>query len=107
CITIFEPTRCPDGSPIPKNGVCRRPTAACDPGPHEYRNEDGECVCRRGYVHNAEGRCVEKRAECDPGPNEYRDDDGNCVCKRGYVRDEHGRCVEKPSPVCEPGRNEY
>jgi hypothetical protein len=94
CIGIFEPTRCPDGSPIPKNRRCPQSNPVCDPGPHEYRNDDGECMCRRGYAHDDAGRCVEKHAECDPGPNEYRDDDGNCVCKRGYVRDEHGRCVE-------------
>jgi hypothetical protein len=107
CVSIFEPTRCADGSPVPKDGRCPQTKPVCDPGPHEYRNDDGDCVCRRGYAHNADGRCVEKPVQCDPGPNEYRDDDGKCVCKRGYVRDERGRCVEKPNPVCEPGRNEY
>jgi hypothetical protein len=106
CISIFEPPRCPDGKPVPRNGVCPHPTAGCEPGPHEYRNDDGECVCRRGYARNSEGRCVERHPECDPGPNEFRDDDGKCVCKRGFVRDDKGRCIER-RPECEPGPNEF
>ncbi len=106
CISIFEPPRCPDGSPVPKNGRCPQVSPVCEPGPHEYRNDDGECVCRRGYVRNDAGRCVERRPECEPGPHEYRNDDGECVCRRGYVRNDAGRCVER-HPECEPGPNEY
>jgi hypothetical protein len=106
CISIFEPPRCPDGSPVPKTGRCPQTKPECEPGPREYRNEDGECVCRRGFVRNDAGRCVERRAQCELGSNEYRDDDGKCLCKRGYERDDKGRCVEKRTQ-CEPGPNEY
>ena len=109
CVRIIaEPQLCPDGTPIPRNGRCPSVTPKCDPGPGEYRNDDGQCVCKRGLERNTRGRCVEKPTpQCEPGRNEYRDDDGNCVCKRGFERNDNGRCVEKPTPQCELGRNEY
>ncbi|MFA6139734.1 MAG: hypothetical protein WC684_03345 [Hyphomicrobium sp.] len=109
CVRIIaEPQLCPDGKPVPRNGRCPSVTPQCEPGPGEYRNDDGRCVCKRGLERNARGRCVEEPTpQCELGRNEYRDDNGDCVCKRGFERDGKGRCVEKPTPQCEPGPNEY
>ena len=109
CVGIIaEPDRCADGKPVPKNGRCPGTAPKCEPGPNEYRNDDAQCVCKRGYERNARDRCVDKpKPLCEPGRNEYRNDDGQCVCRRGYERDTRGRCVEKPGPLCKPGPNEY
>ena len=106
CVRIIaEPDRCPDGKPVPKNGRCPGTAPKCDPGPNEYRNDDGQCVCKRGFERDARGRCVDKPEPlCEPGRNEYRNDEAQCVCKRGFERDARGRCVDKPEPLCEPGR---
>ena len=32
----------------------------CEPGRNEYRNDDGRCVCKRGFERDDKGRCVEK-----------------------------------------------
>ena len=108
CVRIIvEPDRCPDGKPVPKNGRCPGTAPKCDPGPNEYRNDDGQCVCKRGYDRDTRGRCIEQPEPlCEPGRNEYRNDDGKCVCKRGYERDKNGRCVTDVKPQCEPGPNE-
>ena len=108
CVRIIaEPDRCPDGKPVPKNGRCPGTAPKCDPGPNEYRNDDGQCVCKRGYERDTRGRCIEKPEPlCEPGRNEYRNDNGQCVCKRGYERDKYGRCVMDVKPQCEPGPNE-
>ncbi len=110
CIPIVaEPALCPDGTPVPASGRCvEEPKPLCEPGRNEYRNDEGECVCKRGYERDKRGRCVEElKPLCDPGPNEYRNDKGQCVCKRGFERDKRGRCVEEPKPQCQPGPNEY
>jgi hypothetical protein len=108
CVGIVEPTLCPDGKPVPKNGRCPGTAPTCEPGSNEYRADEGRCVCKRGYERDDRGRCIERPSPlCEPGRNEYRDDEDRCVCKRGYERDDRGRCVERPSPACEPGRNEY
>ena len=106
CVRIIaEPQLCPDGKPVPRNGRCPSVTPKCEPGPGEYRNDDGQCVCKRGLERNTRGRCVEKPTpQCEPGRNEYRDDDGHCVCKRGFERNENGRCVEKTTPAVRAGR---
>ncbi len=107
CVSIIEPARCPDGTPVPKSGRCPPPPSpACEPGPNEFRNDAGQCVCKRGYERNEDGRCVRPKPTCEPGPNEFRNDSGQCVCKRGYERDENDRCVP-PRPRCEPGPNEF
>ena len=96
CVRIIpEPARCPDGTPVPKNGRCPGTAPKCDPGPNEYRNDDNRCVCKSGYERNDRGLCVaEETPLCEPGRNEYRNDKDQCVCKRGYERDKNGRCVE-------------
>ena len=108
CVAIIEPVRCPDGTPVPKNGRCLGTKPVCDPGPNEMRTDDGHCVCKTGYERDDRGRCAKKEAPlCEPGRNEYRDDANHCVCKRGFERDQKGRCVEIPKPQCQPGPNEY
>jgi hypothetical protein len=101
CVRIIaEPELCPDGKPVPRNGRCPSVTPKCEPDPGEFRNDDGQCVCKRGLERNGRGRCVEKPTpQCEPGRNEYRDDDGRCVCKRGFERDSKGRCVEPANPA--------
>ena len=37
---------------------CGRKPDLCIPGPNEYRNRQGECVCKRGYDRDNYGRCV-------------------------------------------------
>ena len=97
CVRIIaEPARCPDGTPVPKNGRCPGTTPKCDPGPNEFRNDDNRCVCKSGYERNDRGLCVaEETPLCEPGRNEYRNDKDQCVCKRGYERDKNGRCVDR------------
>ena len=108
CVHLIEQPRCPDGKPVPKNGRCPATPAQCEPGPNEQRNDQGQCVCLKGYERNQNGRCVKPR-------------DGNAslartkqlqlhqgqvrVPQEGYERDQNGRCV-KPRPQCEPGPNE-
>ncbi|HEY8247018.1 MAG TPA: hypothetical protein VIG38_07025 [Hyphomicrobium sp.] len=107
CVRIIpEPARCPDGTPVPKNGRCPGTAPKCDPGPNEYRNDDNRCVCKSGYERNDRGLCVaEETPLCEPGRNEYRNDKDQCVCKRGYERDKSGRCIEGEKPQCQPGPN--
>ncbi len=77
CVRIIaEPDRCPDGKPVPKNGRCPGTAPKCEPGPNEYRNDDAQCVCKRGFERDARGRCVDKEEPlCEPGRNEYRNDE--------------------------------
>jgi len=112
-----QAAKCPDGNPIPKNGVCpcksgttwNRQTNTCDgqcePGPNEIRTSAGACVCREGYARVDDGRCVKEEERCEPGPNEVRTSKGTCVCREGYERNDDGRCV-KEEERCEPGPNE-
>lgn len=128
---------CPDGYPIPQNGICpcltgavwntdkRACDAPCDPGRNEYRTSAGQCVCKTGYIAARDGAgCVVSEEDeprptqppvrppviedlCDPGPNAYRTPGGRCVCKEGYERS-GSRCVaERDEPRCAPGPNEY
>ena len=114
------PGMCPDGKPIPRNGVCpceagltwnketNRCEGACEPGDNEYRTSAGQCVCKTGYLRE-DGACVvpSEPEHCEPGPNEYRNQRGRCVCKEGYHRSD-GRCVKERAPErCDPGPNEY
>ena len=104
CVGIIEPARCPDGTPVPKNGRCPRLSRCAIRVPRDAQRRRPLRV-QTGYERDDRGRCVEKEAPlCEPGRNEYRDDDDHCVCKRGFERDEKGRCVEKPNRSVSRGR---
>ena len=76
------------------------PPKPCEPGPNEFRNDAGQCVCKRGFERDKIGRCViPPKPKCEPGPNEFRNDAGQCVCKRGSERDKNGRCVTASNPA--------
>jgi uncharacterized repeat protein (TIGR01451 family) len=85
---------------VPPTTEPEEPTGpiACKPGPNEERNKQGECVCKKGYERNNDGRCVAPPPYCTPGPNEERNAKGDCVCKKGYDRDKNGRCVAPINP---------
>jgi hypothetical protein len=142
-VTPPPPPACPQGwthTPVPgkccppRSGWdgerCKRdvtPPVACQPGPNEERNATGQCVCKRGFDRDKNGRCVEpadpadeceekgwrwddKRdrclpplidpippAVCVPGKNEIRNAQGQCVCRTGFER-KHGNCVKLLNP---------
>ncbi|HXG78787.1 MAG TPA: hypothetical protein VNJ31_05570, partial [Methyloceanibacter sp.] len=99
CIGVTEPALCPDGKPVPKSGRCPVAPPQCVPGPNEERNQDGQCVCKSGFVRDKSGRCVTEPTLPEAcGANEVRNAQGQCVCKAGYIRDKNGRCVKPVSP---------
>ena len=126
CVSIVEVPLCPDGKPVPKSGRCPLPPAVCVPGQNEERNEQGQCVCKSGFVRDKGGRCVEpkdpedeckekgwlwddKRDRCFVPPKEcpkgFVGTPPNCKpivpdCKKGEKRVQ-GKCVRVP-PICGP-----
>ncbi|HXG78386.1 MAG TPA: hypothetical protein VNJ31_03475 [Methyloceanibacter sp.] len=109
CVSIGGPRLCPDGKPVPKSGRCPEAPQLCEPGPNEERNEQGQCVCKEGFVRDKSGRCVAPPTPPEAcGPNEVRNAQGQCLCKEGFVRDKSGRCVKptEPTPPEACGPNE-
>ncbi len=73
---------CEEGYKVEKDGKC---TKLC--GENEEPNEEGECVCKKGYE-EVDGECVKG---C--GENAELNEKGDCVCKKGY-EEVDGECVK-------------
>ncbi len=91
-------SRCPDGLPVPRSGKCpcanggtwntasracddgeREQPQSCTPGPLEYKNSSGQCVCKRGYSRDDIGRCAKDQAETGCEDGSHRAANGSCV----------------------------
>ena len=60
----------------------------CQPGPNEYRDDDGKCVCRGGYERDANKRCVKAS------------DPANDCRKKGWAWNGKA-CVEPSDPAAD------
>mmetsp|Transcript_3281 Transcript_3281/g.7285 ORF Transcript_3281/g.7285 Transcript_3281/m.7285 type:complete len:205 (-) Transcript_3281:122-736(-) len=70
-------------------------------GRNERRNDNGRCVCARGYSRNSRGVCREGDNSGGCPANERYNANGRCVCERGFSRNSRGVCrgsAPAPSP---------
>ena len=66
-----------------------------DCGPNSYRDKDGQCVCKRGYVKSSKGCVPKDNNNNDCGTNEvYNPDKDACQCKNGYGKNTIGVCID-------------
>mmetsp|Transcript_3282 Transcript_3282/g.7289 ORF Transcript_3282/g.7289 Transcript_3282/m.7289 type:complete len:201 (-) Transcript_3282:122-724(-) len=61
-------------------------------GRNERRNDNGRCVCARGYSRNSRGVCREGDNSGGCPANERYNANGRCVCERGFSRNSRGVC---------------
>lgn len=84
-----KPIDCGDKVCDPLTGKCVECVGSGDCGPNEIC-KDNECVCKEGYVRDANGNCVKGR-ECDT----------DIDCPDCFICDQFGNCIEKECPAGE------
>ena len=86
---------------IPSKSCVKPDRPQCEPKTNELRSESGACVCKSGFVRNANGQCVglAEPPLTEPPVTEPQ------LCPDGKPVPKSGRCPEAPQ-LCEPGPNE-